>query len=153
MEKVARTVEGLGAGALKWSDWNAAFQRLTRSVVFGDKAAGTFRIAAASADVFRLMCKGVYVLAKTGCGGASLRGLVQLIEQAPSEPTRSPSGITRGAARTGSGPEVRCRAREGMADAASPILCQARAKAEAADSLPGAFRGPPLRAAGGGRSP
>ena len=37
VEKVARTVEGLGAGALKWSDWNAAFQRLTRSVVFGDK--------------------------------------------------------------------------------------------------------------------
>ena len=44
VEKVAQTVEGLGSGALKWSDWNAAFQRLTRCVVFGDKAADDTRL-------------------------------------------------------------------------------------------------------------
>ena len=44
VEKVAQTVEGLESGALKWSDWNAAFQRLTRCVVFGDKAADDTRL-------------------------------------------------------------------------------------------------------------
>lgn len=44
VEKVARTVEGLGSGELKWAAWNAAFQRLTRSVVFGDRAADDARL-------------------------------------------------------------------------------------------------------------
>ena len=44
VDAAAQVVAGLGAGALQWSEWNAAFQRLTRVVVFGSKAADDTRL-------------------------------------------------------------------------------------------------------------
>jgi cytochrome P450 len=51
VDVATQTAEDFSPAAITWSDWNSAFQRLTRRVIFGDKAADDTRLTTQLAEL------------------------------------------------------------------------------------------------------